>query len=171
MLQQDCPNGRLTPAKFVDMYKMFFPSGNAEEFCDHVFRTFDMDKNGYIDFKVSPQWTAQIAVTICECCSRRVTKTSHDYVLREFHRTADRLQEVVLTRSPQIECVSCPKSRIRAWPQRDSPVIRYALVINPFVVNRNLLSRAVSFLVFNFKPFYSFCRFPEYDYSAWNNFG
>lgn len=53
MLQQDCPNGRLTPAKFVDMYKMFFPSGNAEEFCDHVFRTFDMDKNGYIDFKVS----------------------------------------------------------------------------------------------------------------------
>lgn len=35
------------------MYKMFFPSGNAEEFCDHVFRTFDMDKNGYIDFKVS----------------------------------------------------------------------------------------------------------------------
>lgn len=53
LLQQDCPNGRLTPAKFVDMYKMFFPSGNAEEFCDHVFRTFDMDKNGYIDFKVS----------------------------------------------------------------------------------------------------------------------
>ncbi|KZC08099.1 Neuronal calcium sensor 2 [Dufourea novaeangliae] len=52
--KQDCPNGRLTPAKFVDMYKMFFPSGNAEEFCDHVFRTFDMDKNGYIDFKVSP---------------------------------------------------------------------------------------------------------------------
>nr|XP_029734934.1 neuronal calcium sensor 2-like [Aedes albopictus]XP_029734935.1 neuronal calcium sensor 2-like [Aedes albopictus] len=51
--KQDCPNGKLTPAKFVDMYKMFFPSGNAEEFCDHVFRTFDMDKNGYIDFKVS----------------------------------------------------------------------------------------------------------------------
>ncbi|XP_063235956.1 neuronal calcium sensor 2 isoform X4 [Bacillus rossius redtenbacheri] len=49
--KQDCPNGRLTPAKFVDMYKTFFPNGNAEEFCDHVFRTFDMDKNGYIDFK------------------------------------------------------------------------------------------------------------------------
>lgn len=35
------------------MYKMFFPNGNAEEFCDHVFRTFDRDKNGFIDFKVS----------------------------------------------------------------------------------------------------------------------
>ncbi|XP_063605058.1 neuronal calcium sensor 2-like [Penaeus indicus] len=52
--RQDCPSGRLTPDKFVDMYKMFFPSGNAEEFCDHVFRTFDMDKNGYIDFKPDP---------------------------------------------------------------------------------------------------------------------
>ena len=49
--KQDCPNGHLTPKKFVDMYKMFFPSGNAEQFCDHVFRTFDTDKNGYIDFK------------------------------------------------------------------------------------------------------------------------
>jgi Ca2+-binding EF-hand superfamily protein len=60
-LQQDCPNGELTPAKFVDMYKMFFPSGNAEEFCDHVFRTFDMDKNGFIDFKVSRRTRAFIA--------------------------------------------------------------------------------------------------------------
>ena len=33
------------------MYKLFFPSGNAEQFCDHVFRTFDTDKNGFIDFR------------------------------------------------------------------------------------------------------------------------
>ena len=25
--------------------------GNAEEFCSHVFRTFDSDNNGFIDFK------------------------------------------------------------------------------------------------------------------------
>ncbi|KAK2579120.1 hypothetical protein KPH14_001291 [Odynerus spinipes] len=60
--KQDCPNGRLTPAKFVDMYKTFFPSGHAEEFCDHVFRTFDMDKNGYIDFK---EFLLAIDVTSC----------------------------------------------------------------------------------------------------------
>jgi hypothetical protein len=74
-LQQDCPNGRLTPAKFVDMYKMFFPSGNAEEFCDHVFRTFDMDKNGYIDFKVSAvpvEWTpCSLAGNVCLCLQYR----------------------------------------------------------------------------------------------------
>lgn len=68
-LQQDCPNGRLTPAKFVDMYKMFFPSGNAEEFCDHVFRTFDMDKNGYIDFKVSNSIFNPSADMVCNACS------------------------------------------------------------------------------------------------------
>lgn len=45
------------------MYKMFFPSGNAEEFCDHVFRTFDMDKNGYIDFKVSLSLLVKILYT------------------------------------------------------------------------------------------------------------
>ena len=49
--RQDCPDGRLTPDKFVQMYQMFFPSGNAAVFCDHVFRTFDMDGNGLIDFR------------------------------------------------------------------------------------------------------------------------
>jgi Ca2+-binding EF-hand superfamily protein len=49
--EKDCPNGRLTLVKFVDIYTSSFPSGNAEQFCGHVFRTFDADKNGYIDFK------------------------------------------------------------------------------------------------------------------------
>lgn len=43
---------------------MFFPSGNAEEFCDHVFRTFDMDKNGYIDFKVSLKLESLMAIIV-----------------------------------------------------------------------------------------------------------
>merc|ERR1712179_348173 len=49
--KQDCPDGKLTPAAFVKIYSKCFPSGNAGEFCDHVFRTFDSDKNGFIDFK------------------------------------------------------------------------------------------------------------------------
>jgi len=52
------------------MYKMFFPSGNAEEFCDHVFRTFDMDKNGFIDFKVSRRTRAFIAFFVTNNLSR-----------------------------------------------------------------------------------------------------
>ena len=48
--KKDCPSGVLTKSKFIDMYKLFFPGGNAERFCSHVFRTFDTDKNGKIDF-------------------------------------------------------------------------------------------------------------------------
>ena len=48
--KKDCPAGVLTKDKFTDVYKLFFPRGNAENFCNHVFRTFDTDKNGEINF-------------------------------------------------------------------------------------------------------------------------
>eukprot|EP00092_Neocalanus_flemingeri_P074053 GFUD01091516.1.p1 GENE.GFUD01091516.1~~GFUD01091516.1.p1 ORF type:complete len:195 (-),score=45.88 GFUD01091516.1:131-715(-) len=47
----DCPEGKLSPTTFCQIYSKCFPTGNAKEFCDHVFRTFDTDKNGEIDFK------------------------------------------------------------------------------------------------------------------------
>ena len=37
--------------KFLEVYSEFFPNGNAEGFCEHVFRTFDTDSGGTIDFK------------------------------------------------------------------------------------------------------------------------
>lgn len=49
--KQDCPDGKLDPESFMKIYSKCFPTGNATEFCDHVFRTFDSDKNGSIDFK------------------------------------------------------------------------------------------------------------------------
>ena len=52
IMLQDCPNGKLTPNTFCEMYKMFFPAGDADKFCENVFRTFDADKSGTIDFKV-----------------------------------------------------------------------------------------------------------------------
>ncbi|CAD6186109.1 unnamed protein product [Caenorhabditis auriculariae] len=48
---QDCPKGHLTKEQFIKVYKDFFPSGSAEGFCEHVFRTFDTDNSGFIDFK------------------------------------------------------------------------------------------------------------------------
>jgi len=48
---RDCPNGQLTRSKFLEVYASFFPDGNAEKFCEHVFRTFDADNSGKIDFK------------------------------------------------------------------------------------------------------------------------
>ena len=48
---KDCPTGQLTRDKFVDLYKMLICRGNAEKYCEHVFRTFDTDQNGVIDFE------------------------------------------------------------------------------------------------------------------------
>src|SRR5690242_6759126 len=49
--QRDCPDGKLTKKKFMEIYKMFFTSGSPEKFCEHVFRTFDADDDGFINFK------------------------------------------------------------------------------------------------------------------------
>src|SRR5689334_2198538 len=48
---RNCPKGHLTKAQFMEVYKNFFPSGAAERFCEHAFRTFDADNSGYVDFK------------------------------------------------------------------------------------------------------------------------
>ena len=47
---RDCPNGRLSPRQFTEVYKKFYPEHEAEKYSSQVFRTFDMDNNGYIDF-------------------------------------------------------------------------------------------------------------------------
>ena len=49
---QDCPNGKLKPEKFLAMYQEFFPASRdkAQAFGQHVYRLFDTDSNGYIDF-------------------------------------------------------------------------------------------------------------------------
>lgn len=48
--QRDCPSGQLSKKKFIEVYSSFFPTGDADQFCTHVFRTFDKDNSGKIDF-------------------------------------------------------------------------------------------------------------------------
>ncbi|CAF3771579.1 unnamed protein product [Rotaria magnacalcarata] len=46
----DCPYGKVDKKKFIDVYKKFYPEGKAENFCTQVFKAFDSDDNGFIDF-------------------------------------------------------------------------------------------------------------------------
>lgn len=47
---RDCPSGQLTLRQFIDVYKKFYPEHEAEKYTTQVFRTFDLDGNGFIDF-------------------------------------------------------------------------------------------------------------------------
>ena len=45
-----CPKGLMTVKQFKEMYEEYF-DGDASEFASHVFRTFDKDSSGFIDFR------------------------------------------------------------------------------------------------------------------------
>ena len=49
--QSDCPDGKLSKDKLIDIYRGFFKGGKPEKFCEQVYRTFDADGNGWVDFK------------------------------------------------------------------------------------------------------------------------
>ena len=46
--QRDCPDGKLSKYKFIDIYKQFYKKGQVAKFCEHAFRVFDKDGSGYI---------------------------------------------------------------------------------------------------------------------------
>lgn len=48
---KDCPNGCLTAEDFKRIYCSFFPNGDSAMFSEYVFRTFDRNRDGVVDFQ------------------------------------------------------------------------------------------------------------------------
>ena len=52
VFKSDCPDGNLNKSKLQKMYSMILPNKSGTALVDHIFRVFDKDSNGSIDFKV-----------------------------------------------------------------------------------------------------------------------
>lgn len=48
---KEYPDGFISKPQFENMYQSFFPKGDATEFAEHIFRTFDANSDGKIDFR------------------------------------------------------------------------------------------------------------------------
>nr|AAH60902.1 Zgc:73075 [Danio rerio] len=49
--QKQCPTGRITLQQFEEIYGKFFPDSDATTYAQHVFRSFDANDDGTLDFK------------------------------------------------------------------------------------------------------------------------
>ncbi|XP_026084388.1 visinin-like [Carassius auratus] len=49
--KKQCPSGRITPEEFKRIYERFFPDSDATSYAQHVFRSFDTNDDGTLDFK------------------------------------------------------------------------------------------------------------------------
>lgn len=76
IFMKDCPRGYLEPSTFKANYNLNTSGGNAEQFCEHIFRTFDTDRSGYIGFK---EFVLAINVTHSGSPEEKLKWTFHMY--------------------------------------------------------------------------------------------
>ncbi|KAM6950979.1 recoverin b [Aplochiton taeniatus] len=48
---KECPSGRISKQQFEAIYATFFPDADPKAYARHVFRSFDSDSDGTLDFK------------------------------------------------------------------------------------------------------------------------
>lgn len=49
--KRQCPTGRISKEEFQGIYNKFFPDSDAQTYSQHVFRSFDTNDDGTLDFK------------------------------------------------------------------------------------------------------------------------
>ncbi|XP_013380849.1 neuronal calcium sensor 2 [Lingula anatina] len=113
---KDCPEGSLTRSKFLDLYSEFFPDSKAKSFYEHVFRTFDEDNSGAIDFK---EFLVAISITKSGEPEEKLALAFRLYDIDrngtiEEHEMTEILKAIysLVGREPQLE--SSPKERARS---------------------------------------------------------
>jgi len=63
-VQQVCPDGKLNRTQFVDLYKRMFPGGKSAAFYQHLFRVYDADHSGKLEFPEFIQVSYYMSVAV-----------------------------------------------------------------------------------------------------------
>ncbi|XP_044153164.1 recoverin [Bufo gargarizans] len=48
---KECPSGKISKQQFENIYSKFFPDADPKAYAQHVFRSFDANNDGTLDFK------------------------------------------------------------------------------------------------------------------------
>lgn len=48
---KECPSGKISKQQFESIYSKFFPDADPKAYAQHVFRSFDANNDGTLDFK------------------------------------------------------------------------------------------------------------------------
>lgn len=68
--RKEVPNGHLSKSHLTNLFRKVFEDGNAQTFTNHIFRIFDKDNNGFLDFK---EFLMAIDVTSCQTFIDKMT--------------------------------------------------------------------------------------------------
>lgn len=68
--RKECPGGHLTRSHLASLFRKAFSEDNGDVFANHIFRIFDKDGNGFLDFK---EFLMAINVTTCNTLTEKMT--------------------------------------------------------------------------------------------------
>ncbi|CAE1332105.1 Frequenin-1,Neuronal calcium sensor 1,Neuron-specific calcium-binding protein hippocalcin,Hippocalcin-like protein 1,Neuronal calcium sensor 2,Visinin-like protein 1,Calcium-binding protein NCS-1,Neurocalcin homolog,Neurocalcin-delta A,Neurocalcin-delta B,Hippocalcin-like protein 4,Neurocalcin,Neurocalcin-delta [Acanthosepion pharaonis] len=127
---KDCPKGLLTKSKLMEVYSDLFRQGNPEAFCDHVFRTFDHDNSGHIDFK---EFMLAISVTSAKDPKEKLTWAFTMY---------DKNKDGTIEKSEMVDIITAIYEMLGCSDSQEPPEERTEKIFKKMDVNNDgVLSR------------------------------